>query len=146
VKGVLQFGIRAKVSTLSLDGPVEWSLDRECEEKLCLRDQFRTLVWSGVSRSYLTVPISSGGIAVCETAAGVVYGHRKRGLHTNSAWSLRICSGGKVNPRDRQIWEVCTGFKSLWSCTGVWKSRYAKFRISQDRTSERTRGGRSAFR
>jgi hypothetical protein len=27
-KVVLQFGIRAKVSTLSLDGPVEWSLDR----------------------------------------------------------------------------------------------------------------------
>ena len=29
IKGVLQFGIRAKVLTLSLDGPVEWSLDRE---------------------------------------------------------------------------------------------------------------------
>jgi hypothetical protein len=28
-KGTLQIGIRAKVSTLSLDGPVEWSLDRE---------------------------------------------------------------------------------------------------------------------
>jgi hypothetical protein len=34
--GALQFGIRAKVSTLSLDGPVEWSLDRKCEEKLGL--------------------------------------------------------------------------------------------------------------
>jgi hypothetical protein len=40
---VLQFGIRAKVSTLSLDGPVEWSLDRGFEEKLCLEDQFRPL-------------------------------------------------------------------------------------------------------
>jgi hypothetical protein len=40
--GALQFGIRAKVSTLSLDGPVEWSLDRGFEEKLCLEDQFRT--------------------------------------------------------------------------------------------------------
>jgi hypothetical protein len=39
---VLQYGIRAKVSTLSLDGPVEWSLDRGFEEKLCLEDQFRT--------------------------------------------------------------------------------------------------------
>jgi hypothetical protein len=29
--GALQFGIRAKVSTLSLDGPVERSLDQECE-------------------------------------------------------------------------------------------------------------------
>jgi hypothetical protein len=35
---LLQFGIRAKVSTLTLDGPVEWSLDRGCEEKLCLED------------------------------------------------------------------------------------------------------------
>jgi hypothetical protein len=33
------------------------------------KDQFWTLVWSEVSRSYLTMPISSGGIAVCETAA-----------------------------------------------------------------------------
>jgi hypothetical protein len=41
-KDVLQYGIRAKVSTLSLDGPVEWSLDRGFEEKLCLEDQFRT--------------------------------------------------------------------------------------------------------
>jgi hypothetical protein len=40
---VLQFGIRAKVSALSLDGPVEWSLDRGCEEKLCLENRFQTL-------------------------------------------------------------------------------------------------------
>jgi hypothetical protein len=39
---VLQFGIRAKVLTLSLDGPVEWSLDQGFEEELCLEDQFRT--------------------------------------------------------------------------------------------------------
>jgi hypothetical protein len=39
-KRVLQFGIRAKVSTLSLDGPIEWSLEQGCEEKLCLEDQF----------------------------------------------------------------------------------------------------------
>ena len=53
-KGALQFGIRAKVSTLSLDGPVERSLDRECEGKFGLEGQFRTLVCSKVSRSYLT--------------------------------------------------------------------------------------------
>jgi hypothetical protein len=35
-KGTLQIGIRAKVSTLSLDGPVERSLDQKCEEKLGL--------------------------------------------------------------------------------------------------------------
>jgi hypothetical protein len=40
--GALQFSIKAKVSTLSLDGPLEWSLDRGFEEKLCLEDQFRT--------------------------------------------------------------------------------------------------------
>jgi hypothetical protein len=39
---VLQNGIRAKVSTLSLDGPDKWSLDQEFEEKLCLEDQFQT--------------------------------------------------------------------------------------------------------
>ena len=79
---VLQFGIRAKVSTLSLDGLVEWSLDRGCEEKLCLEDQFRTLV-------------SSRGIAVCETAAGVVYGHRERGLHTSSVGALGSVREGR---------------------------------------------------
>jgi hypothetical protein len=35
-KGTLQIGIRAKVSTLSLERPVERSLDQECEEKLGL--------------------------------------------------------------------------------------------------------------
>ena len=81
-KVALQFGIRAKVSTLSLDGPVEWSLDRGCEEKLCLEDQLQTLV-------------SSGGIAVCEIAVGVVYAHRERGLHTNSAEALGSVREGR---------------------------------------------------
>jgi hypothetical protein len=52
--GVLQIGIRAMVLTLNLDGLVEWSLDRECEGKLGLEGQFRTLVYSKMSRSYLT--------------------------------------------------------------------------------------------
>ena len=63
-KGTLQNGIRAKVSTLSLDGPVERSFDQECEGKLCMEDQFRTLVCSRVSSSCLTVLTSSGGLAV----------------------------------------------------------------------------------
>jgi hypothetical protein len=67
------------------------SVRRNCVWK----DQFRTLVWSRVSRSYLTVPISSGGIAVCETTAGVVYGHRKRGLHTNSVGALGSVREGR---------------------------------------------------
>jgi hypothetical protein len=53
-KGTLQIGIRANVSTLSLDGPVERSLDRECEGKLSREDQFWTLVCSEVSREHLT--------------------------------------------------------------------------------------------
>jgi hypothetical protein len=79
---VLKLGIRANVLTLSLDGLVEWSLDQGCEEKLCLEDQFRTLV-------------SLGGIAVCETAAGVVYGHRERRIHTNSAGALGSVREGR---------------------------------------------------
>jgi hypothetical protein len=79
---VLQLGIRAKVLTLILDGLVERSLDRGCEEKLCLEDQFQTLV-------------SSGGIVVCETAGSVVYGHRERGLHTNSARALGYVREGR---------------------------------------------------
>ena len=52
-KVVLQFGIRAKVSTLSLDGPVEQYLDSECEGKLSQEDQFWTLFCSEASRRYL---------------------------------------------------------------------------------------------
>jgi hypothetical protein len=33
-KGVLQFGIKAKVLILILDGPVERSLEQECERKI----------------------------------------------------------------------------------------------------------------
>jgi hypothetical protein len=61
--GALQFGIRAKVSTLSLDGPVERSLDRECEGKLGLEGQFRTLVWLQIVKELLDEFLSSGGIA-----------------------------------------------------------------------------------
>jgi hypothetical protein len=50
--------------------------------------QFRTLVCSGVSSSCLTVLTSSGSIAVSETAAGVVYGHRETGLYTNGVRTL----------------------------------------------------------
>ena len=32
--------------------------------------------------------LSSGGLAACETAVGVVYGHREIGLHTNSVKTL----------------------------------------------------------
>jgi hypothetical protein len=53
-KGTLQNGIRDKVSTLSLDGLVERSLDRECKGKLGLEDQFQTLVYSEVPRGHLT--------------------------------------------------------------------------------------------
>jgi hypothetical protein len=44
---------------------------------------------------------------------------RERNPH-QKCWSLRICSGGKENPHDRQIWRTCTRFKNLWSCKGAW--------------------------
>jgi hypothetical protein len=92
---VLQIGIRAKVSTLSLDGPVEWSLDRECEGNWAWEDQFRTLVCSGVSSSCLTVLTSSGSLAACETIVGVGYGHGKIGLYTNSVRTLGSVREGR---------------------------------------------------
>ena len=61
MKGTLQIGIRSKVTTLSLDGPVEWSLDRKCEEKLGLEWSISDVGCSSVS-SGLTTIISSGGI------------------------------------------------------------------------------------
>jgi hypothetical protein len=74
--------------TLSLDGPVERSLDQEYKGKLGLENQFRTLVFSGVSSSFLTMLTSSGSIAASETAASVVYGHRETGLYTNGVRTL----------------------------------------------------------
>jgi hypothetical protein len=62
--GALKFGIRAKVSTLNLDWPIEWSLDQGFEEKLCLEGQFWTFEFSRVLRSYLTMLPSSRGVAV----------------------------------------------------------------------------------
>jgi hypothetical protein len=50
-----QYGIRAKVSTLSLDGPVELSLDRGFEEKLCLETNFGPLSAPECQGDYLTV-------------------------------------------------------------------------------------------
>jgi hypothetical protein len=93
--GVLQIGIRVKVSTLSLDGPVERSLDRECEGKLGLENQFRTLVCSRVSSSCLTMLMSSGSIAASETTAGVVYGHGETGLYTNGVRTLGYVREGR---------------------------------------------------
>jgi hypothetical protein len=64
VKGYTTNWYQSKVSTLSLDGPVERSLDQKCEEKLGWNGQFRMLVCSSVSSSCLTMFISSGGLAV----------------------------------------------------------------------------------
>jgi hypothetical protein len=109
--GVLQIGIRVKVSTLSLDGPVERSLDRECEGKLGLEDQFRTLVCSGVSSSCLTVLTSSGSIAASETAAGVVYGHRETGLYTNGVRTLGSVREGRRALVTVGSGKMCVGIK-----------------------------------
>jgi hypothetical protein len=65
---------------------------------------------------------------------------RERSPH-QKCWIHRICSGGKENPHNCQIWRMCIRFETLWSCTGVWKSRYVKSRKHQDRPFWRT-GGR----
>jgi hypothetical protein len=54
--------------------------------KLGLEGQFRTLPQS--VKELLDEFLSSGGLAVCETAVGVVYGHGEMGLHTNSIRTL----------------------------------------------------------
>jgi hypothetical protein len=109
--GVLQIGIRAKVSTLSLDGPVEWSLDRECEGKLGLENQFRTLVCSRVSSSCLTVLTGSGSIAASETAAGVVYGHGETGLYTHGVRTLGSVREGRRALVTVRSGKMCIGIK-----------------------------------
>jgi hypothetical protein len=64
-KGTLQSGIRAKVSTLSLDGPVERSLDRECEEKLSLGGPISDPgLLRSVKETLDEFLLSSGGLAV----------------------------------------------------------------------------------
>jgi hypothetical protein len=63
-KGVLQIGIRAKVSTLSLDGPVERSLDRECEGKLGLEWPISDPGLLRSVKEILDEFLSSGGLAV----------------------------------------------------------------------------------
>jgi hypothetical protein len=92
---VLQIGIREKVSTLSLDGPVEQSLDKECEGKLGLENQFQTLVCFGVSSSCLTALTSSGSIVASETTDGVVYGHGEIGLYINGVRTLGSIQEGR---------------------------------------------------
>jgi hypothetical protein len=113
-KGVLQFGIRAKVSTLSLDGPVERSLDRECEGKLGLEDQFQSLVCFGVSSSCLIVLTSSGSIAASETAVGVVYGHKETGLYTNGVRTLGSVREGRRALVTVGYGKMCVGIKILF--------------------------------
>jgi len=110
-KCVLQIGIRAKVLTLSLDGPVERSLHWECEWKLGLEDQFRTLVCCGVSSSCLTVLTSLGSIATSETADGVVYSHRETGLYTNGVRTLGSVREGRGALVTVESGKMCVGIK-----------------------------------
>jgi hypothetical protein len=65
--------------------------------------------------------------SILESAVGVVYGHQERDrVQRMRCGSRRICSGGKENPHDHQIWRTCTRLKTLWSCIGTWKSWYVK--------------------
>ena len=91
---MLQFGIRAKVSTLSLDGRVERSLDLECRE-----------IGSGKPISDLGFPrrvkelldefFKLKRLATCETTVGMVYGHGEIGLHSDSVSTLGSAREGR---------------------------------------------------
>jgi hypothetical protein len=109
--GVLQIGIRAKVSTLSLDGLVEWSLDRECEGKFGLENQFRTLVCSRVSSSCLIMFMGLGSIVASETAAGVVYGPREIGLYTHGVRTFGSVREGRRALVTVRSGKICVGIK-----------------------------------
>jgi hypothetical protein len=80
--GTLQIGIRAKVSILSLNGPVERSLDRKCEEKLGLEWSISDIGCSSVSSCCLTAFTIQEFSGAEKTAAGMVYDHRETGFYT----------------------------------------------------------------
>jgi hypothetical protein len=83
------------VSTLSLDGPVERSLDRKCEGNWAWNGQFRMLVCSSALSSFLTTFISSGGLACCEITTGMVYDHRQTGFYTDGVRTVGSVREGK---------------------------------------------------
>jgi hypothetical protein len=127
-RGALQNGIRAMVSTLSLDGPDKWSWTELFLRRNCVREPISN------PRMFLSFKESLDRVTklrrfsgILESVVGVVYGHQERErVQRMRCWGCRICSGGKENPHDRHIWRTCVGLKTLWSCTGMWKSRYAK--------------------
>ena len=83
------------VSTLSLDGPVERSLDQKCEGNWAWNGQFRMLVCSSALSSCLTTFISSGGLACCEITTGMVYDHRQTGFYTDGVRTVGSVREGK---------------------------------------------------
>jgi hypothetical protein len=83
------------VSTLSLDGPVERSLDRKCEGNWAWNGQFRMLVCSSALSSCLTTFISSGGLACYEITTGMVYDHRQTGFYTDGVRTVGSVREGK---------------------------------------------------
>ena len=95
MKGTLQIGIRAKVSTLSLDGPVERSLDRKCEEKLGLEWPISDIGCSSVSSCCLIAFTSQEFSGAAKTAAGMVYDHRETGFYTKGVRTIGSVREGK---------------------------------------------------
>jgi hypothetical protein len=57
--------------------------------------QFRMLVCSSRSSSCLTMFTNSGGLACCETAASMVYDHRKIGFYTDGVRTVGSVRTGR---------------------------------------------------
>jgi hypothetical protein len=94
-KGTLHFGIRAKVSTLSLDGPVEQFLYRKREEKLGREWPISDVGCSSVSSCCLTAFTSQEFSGAAKTAAGMVYDHREIGLYTKGVRTVGSVREGR---------------------------------------------------
>jgi hypothetical protein len=108
---------------LSLDGPDKWSLDRGFEKEIVsggLISDLRMFLSVNGLLDHVTKLRRCSGIIKLQPVWYMATG-RERTPH-QKCWIHRICSGGKENPHDHQIWRTCTRFKTLWSCTEVWKS------------------------
>jgi hypothetical protein len=61
--------------------------------------------------------------------AGVVYGHGETGLYTNGVRTLGSVREGRRALVTVGSGKMYVGIKIPLKYTGMWKSRYAKFRI-----------------
>jgi hypothetical protein len=90
-------------------GQDKWSLDPRVSGGNCVwKNQFLDL------RMFLSAKESLGCVTKLRRCSGIIKPQsvwymatgRERAQH-QKCWSHRICSGGKENPHDRQIWRRC---------------------------------------